>query len=63
MAESLLRLQGVMDRTGFKRSKLYALAAAGRFPKPIKIEGCSVWRASEVDAWITAALAEASRSN
>lgn len=63
MAESLLRLQGVMDRTGFKRSKIYALAANGRFPKPMKIEGCSVWRKSEVDAWIEAALAEASGTN
>lgn len=56
--ETLLRLQNVMDRTGFKRSKLYALAAEGKFPRPVRIEGCAVWRKSEIDNWITARLAE-----
>lgn len=62
MEETLMRLQAVMDRTGFKRSKLYALAAEGRFPRPVKIEGCAVWRKSEVDSWIANRLAEVSSS-
>lgn len=62
MEESLLRLQAVMDRTGFKRSKLYALASEGKFPKPVKIEGCAVWRKSEIDSWIARRLAEANQA-
>ena len=52
MAETLLRLQAVMDRTGIKRSKIYALIGAGQFPQPMKIDGCAVWPASDVDQWI-----------
>lgn len=59
MEESLLRMQAVMDRTGFKRSKLYALVAEGKFPRPVKIEGCAVWRKSQIDAWIADRLAGA----
>ena len=46
-----LRLPTVEDRTGQTKSKIYALIAGGRFPPPIKIDGVSVWRASDVDAW------------
>lgn len=52
MADTLLRLQAVMDRTGMKRAKLYGMIAAGKFPQPMKIDGCAVWPASDIDAWI-----------
>lgn len=52
MAESLLRLDAVMDRTGLKRSKIYALITDGKFPQAMKIDGCAVWPASAVDKWI-----------
>lgn len=58
MAETLLRLQAVMDRTGIKRSKIYALVGDGKFPKPVKIDGCAVWPASDVDQWIAKRIAE-----
>lgn len=51
MADTLLRLQAVMDRTGMKRAKLYGMIADGKFPKPIKIDGCAVWPASAIDRW------------
>ena len=59
MEEKLLRLQAVMDCTGYNRSKLYALVSDGKFPKPRKIEGCAVWLKSEVDAWIKTSWASA----
>lgn len=52
MAETLLRLQAVMDRTGIKRSKIYNLIRDGGFPEPIKIDGCAVWPSSAIDQWI-----------
>ncbi len=58
MSETLLRLPAVMDRTGFKRSKIYDLVSKGRFPRPTKIEGCTVWPKSKIDHWITQRLAE-----
>lgn len=54
MADTLLRLQKVLDRTGFKRSKLYSLIDAGKFPKPMKVDGCAMWPESVVDEWIDA---------
>ena len=51
---SLLRLDQVLRRIGLRRSKTYALVAAGLFPAPIKIAGTrvSAWRSDSVDRWI-----------
>ena len=57
MDEKLLRLGAVMDMTGFMRSKIYALAAEGKFPAPIKVEGCACWPRSRVAAWIAERIA------
>jgi prophage regulatory protein len=55
----LERLPAVMARTGLKRSAVYALVAAGRFPKPVKLsERSSAWVVTEVDCWIAARIAE-----
>lgn len=51
--EALLRIKRVTERTGCSISKIYRMMAAGRFPEPLKLDGCSLWPASEVDAWIT----------
>lgn len=53
MSETLLRLDAVMGRTGMKRAKLYAMVADGKFPEPMKIDGCAVWPASSIDQWIS----------
>jgi prophage regulatory protein len=57
--ERLLRLQGVMERTGCKRAKLYQLVARGAFPKPVKIDSCAHWPESQVDAWVASRIAAA----
>ena len=57
-AEKLLRAPMVMQRIGCKQSKFYSLIARGQFPKPIKIDGCSVWPESKVSAWIAQRIAE-----
>lgn len=40
--------------TSLKKSKatIYRWVNAGKFPKPIKINNSTLWRASEVNAWI-----------
>ena len=58
--ESLLRLPEVERRTGLRRAHLYKLARAGTFPRPLKIGArASAWRASQVEAWITARISGA----
>ena len=57
--ESLLRTNDVEHRTGLKKSKIYALIAAGEFPRPIKLTERSVaWPESEVTHWIHAKISE-----
>jgi prophage regulatory protein len=57
--ERLLRLPEVMQMVGLKRSRLLELAAAGLFPKQVKLsERASAWPASEVAAWIAQRIAE-----
>ena len=63
MADNLLRLQAVMDRTGMKRAKLYGMISAGTFPKPVKIDGCAVWPASAVDRWNERYIEEFNKAN
>lgn len=56
--KSLLRCPDVQVRTGLRKSQLYALEAAGHFPRRLKLsERSSAWVASEVDAWIAARIA------
>lgn len=48
----LERLPVVLARTGISKSMAYREAAAGRFPKPVKIGSTSVWVSREIDRWI-----------
>lgn len=50
--DRLLRIGQVVDLVGFKKSKVYAMAAAGRFPCQRRIGGVAVWSEREVQAWI-----------
>jgi len=50
-----LRAKEVIEITGIARSTIHALAAVGRFPKPVKIsEGgrASGWHEDEIHAWM-----------
>lgn len=52
--EQFLRLNDVTRLTGLRRSTVYAHAQAGKFPKPISVNGTvSAWLRSEVEAWMT----------
>lgn len=56
--ESFLRLRQVMQRVPVAKTTLYEWVRVGKFPKPIKLAPMtSVWRASEVEAWIAEASA------
>lgn len=53
MHQSFLRLPEVIQRTGFSRSRIYALKEQGEFPQPIKIGARAIaWLEAEVSAWI-----------
>lgn len=55
MAERLLRVPEVMQRTGLSRPTIYRWMVAGTFPKAIPIGASAVgWVESEIDAWIAA---------
>jgi prophage regulatory protein len=51
---SLIRRPDVEARTGLRRSSLYDLVAAKRFPAPIRIAGTRTvaWVEAEVDQWV-----------
>jgi prophage regulatory protein len=51
--ERLIRLPGVLERIGVKKSTLWNWVKAGKFPQPIKLsERVTVWRSSDVQKWI-----------
>jgi len=56
VAPTILRIDGVMARTGLAKSTIYLkLQENSSFPKPIKLGGprAQGWLASEVDEWIS----------
>lgn len=57
---TLLRRQAVEQRTGLKRSHIYALMKQGAFPQAVPLAGRAVaWIADEVDTWITGRIQQA----
>lgn len=56
--ERLLKLQHVEALVSLKKSKIYALIAAGQFPRPVKVGRSSMWLKSEIAAWIALAVAQ-----
>lgn len=61
--ERLIRLPEVKHLTGLGRSQLYALAARGEFPAPLKLSTrCSAWRESAVRQWISERIAAANQA-
>lgn len=54
-AAGLLRLPEVKALTGMSRSTIYAKAARGQFPEPLRLGArFSRWRRSEVEEWLGA---------
>ena len=59
MQECILRRAAVQKMTGLSRSTIYAMMAAGSFPKPIPLGLRAVgWAESEINAWLEARKAE-----
>jgi len=57
--ERFLRRHDVVEITGLSRSQIDRLTKAGKFPGRVTLSpACSAWVASEVEAWITARIAE-----
>ena len=53
MSDVILRRQAVQTRTGLSRSTIYAMMAAGSFPKPMPLGLRAVgWAESEVSDWL-----------
>ena len=47
-----VKIDVVMDRTGFGRTHVYAMIKAGEFPKPTKFGRQSRWSEKALDAWL-----------
>ncbi|MDB6063322.1 MAG: hypothetical protein JWM78_3425 [Verrucomicrobiaceae bacterium] len=59
--DCVLRFDEVHQKTGLCRAHVHALAAQGRFPKPLKLVPggrASGWLLSEINQWITDRIAE-----
>ena len=58
MTLKILRLPEVLDRVGYRRSKIYALIREQQFPQPVALgpRACGFLE-TEVDAWIQARVA------
>jgi prophage regulatory protein len=53
----LLRLHLVEEKTGLKKSTIYAGMKAGTFPAPVRLSARAVgWREEVVDSWIVSRL-------
>jgi prophage regulatory protein len=63
MVETLLRLPAVLAAVGYKRSQTYKLIKQGKFPAPVRLAGggAVAWRSSDVQAWIAAQGAPATK--
>lgn len=59
MRRVLLRTRAVVQCVGLSRSQIYALAAEGKFPRPVKhSSNLSVWPSNEIQDWIDGRIAD-----
>jgi len=59
--DPILRFPEVQKVTGLARSTIHAMAAQGRFPRPIKLSAngrASGWLQSELNIWMQSRLLE-----
>ena len=58
MADRLLPLKSVTDRTSLSKVQIYRMMAWGKFPRPVPVGPHRVaWVEREVDAWIAERVA------
>jgi len=54
---TLIRIAGVLGRTGIKRSTLWQWVKLGKFPKPYKLGLKAIaWSSSDIDTWIASKI-------
>lgn len=64
MADRLLKLPEVIDKTGISKTSIARKEEAGEFPKRIKLGPRSVaWSETEINAWIQASKEARGNSN
>lgn len=57
--QKLLRLPDVIERTALRRSTIYEMMSAGRFPRPVKLNlRSNGWIESEIADWVAARIAK-----
>jgi len=57
--QKLLRLPQVIERTSVRRSTIYEMMQAGKFPKPVKLNlRSNGWLESEIGDWLENRIAE-----
>jgi prophage regulatory protein len=58
MADSILRLPAVKNRTGLSRSTIYLRVSQGTFPRPVRLGGRAVgWAEDEIQSWLAEKIA------
>ncbi len=51
--DALLRMSEVKRRVGLGKTKIYAMIAEGKFPKPHRVTAAAVrWSARDIDRWV-----------
>jgi len=61
-APTILRLPGVIARTGLSRSSIYSWIADGKFPKPVSLGPRAVgWVVTEIEQWIRQRIEDSRR--
>jgi len=61
MAQTILRLPAVQERTGLSRSTIYLRIKEGSFPKQVNLGARAVgWRSDLIESWIQSRI-DASR--
>ena len=59
----LQRLPIVEERTGFRKSSIYAGVKAGTFPAPVRLSARAVaWREEDIDRWISGRVKTGARN-
>lgn len=57
VSDRFLRIDEVLERLPFGKSHLYTEMAARRAPRPIKLGRLSVWRVSDIEAYVERLIA------
>lgn len=50
--DNLLTAKQISQAINKSKATIYRWVKTGKFPKPIKINNSTLWRASEINAWL-----------